>query len=360
MFGRNAEGASTMKGLSGILFLVVILSILALLALRASTETHKAKGAQAPTSALPLQIADQQRAAPVITLDSPYTPKARMYRGQLHAHTTNSDGTQPPAQVMAAYKKAGYGFVAITDHNWITVDPGVPGILHIQSVENNLESGDEWKRCHHENRIGAKTFAPGDRKPQEVIDRSRSEDGFVQINHPDWPGSYPKHPCWSDEDILAVSGYDAVEAWNASDDDSNNNAEPRIDYLLSHGRKTFLTAVDDCHDVRAAYCMTSSVNVFADVLTREEIMANLKAGNFYASSGALVTSVAVSGSRITVMLPKSCDVEYVIKDGTVAAAEKAVIESHYDANGSERYVRPRIRCTDKKMAWVNPIYVTVR
>jgi hypothetical protein len=37
-------------------------------------------------------------------------------RGNLHAHTTYSDGVQKPAQLIAAYEALGYDFLAITDH----------------------------------------------------------------------------------------------------------------------------------------------------------------------------------------------------------------------------------------------------
>src|SRR5215831_15353094 len=41
-------------------------------------------------------------------------------RGNLHAHTTHSDGVKEPAQLVAAYEALGYDFLAITDHeNWI-------------------------------------------------------------------------------------------------------------------------------------------------------------------------------------------------------------------------------------------------
>lgn len=41
-------------------------------------------------------------------------------RGNLHAHTTFSDGVKDPAQLIAAYDALGYDFLAITDHeNWI-------------------------------------------------------------------------------------------------------------------------------------------------------------------------------------------------------------------------------------------------
>ena len=41
-------------------------------------------------------------------------------RGNLHAHTTFSDGVKEPAQLVAAYEELGYDFLAITDHeSWI-------------------------------------------------------------------------------------------------------------------------------------------------------------------------------------------------------------------------------------------------
>jgi len=37
-------------------------------------------------------------------------------RGNLHAHTTYSDGVKKPAELVAAYEALGYDFLAITDH----------------------------------------------------------------------------------------------------------------------------------------------------------------------------------------------------------------------------------------------------
>ncbi|HSD12302.1 MAG TPA: CehA/McbA family metallohydrolase [Patescibacteria group bacterium] len=285
-------------------------------------------------------------------LESPYRAKARAYRGQLHAHTTNSDGRQPPAAVMEAYRDHGYDFVAVSDHDFNTPDPRIPGILFIPGVENDHS-------CLHENRIGATTVAPGARRPQDVIDQAIREGSFVQINHPDWPGRYPGNPCWSDAALLAVHGYDAVEAWNASNDPWNSNAEKRIDYLLSHGRRTDLTAVDDCHDVRAAYCMTASVYVFADALTSEEILANLKAGNFYSSAGANITSVTAEDGIVAVTVPAPSDVEFIADGGAVVATARNAASARYAATGAESYVRVRVtRLSDGRKAWTNPVYVS--
>jgi predicted metal-dependent phosphoesterase TrpH len=41
-------------------------------------------------------------------------------RGNLHAHTTFSDGVKDPTQLIDAYESLGYDFLAITDHeSWI-------------------------------------------------------------------------------------------------------------------------------------------------------------------------------------------------------------------------------------------------
>ena len=43
------------------------------------------------------------------------------YKGNLHMHTTVSDGTLSPEEAVARYRAAGYDFVALTDHR--TVNP---------------------------------------------------------------------------------------------------------------------------------------------------------------------------------------------------------------------------------------------
>ena len=38
-------------------------------------------------------------------------------KGQLHLHTTNSDGDEVPREAIADYERRGYDFIALTDHN---------------------------------------------------------------------------------------------------------------------------------------------------------------------------------------------------------------------------------------------------
>jgi len=48
--------------------------------------------------------------------DLPFGHPGRFYKGNLHTHTTESDGALPPAEVARIYREAGYDFLAVTDH----------------------------------------------------------------------------------------------------------------------------------------------------------------------------------------------------------------------------------------------------
>ncbi|HVU14003.1 MAG TPA: hypothetical protein VHD90_22145, partial [Phototrophicaceae bacterium] len=46
----------------------------------------------------------------------PFDKPGRFYRGNLHTHSTRSDGRLSPELVCRFYREAGYDFLAITDH----------------------------------------------------------------------------------------------------------------------------------------------------------------------------------------------------------------------------------------------------
>jgi hypothetical protein len=69
-----------------------------------------------------------------------------LLKGNLHAHTTFSDGRRPIAEVIARYRELEYDFLAITDHDdrilddyWFNIPPGDDRILILPGVEINYE-----------------------------------------------------------------------------------------------------------------------------------------------------------------------------------------------------------------------------
>ncbi len=67
-----------------------------------------------------------------------------LLKGNLHAHTTFSDGRRPLREVIARYRDLGYDFLAITDHDdhipddyWFQIPPGDDRMLILPGVELN-------------------------------------------------------------------------------------------------------------------------------------------------------------------------------------------------------------------------------
>jgi predicted metal-dependent phosphoesterase TrpH len=72
-----------------------------------------------------------------------------LLRGNLHAHTTFSDGRRPVREVIARYRDVGYDFLAITDHDgWVDDDywfsiPSDEGILVLPGIELSYRPLDQ-------------------------------------------------------------------------------------------------------------------------------------------------------------------------------------------------------------------------
>ena len=65
-----------------------------------------------------------------------------LLKGNLHAHTTFSDGRWPVEEVLARYRKLAYDFVAVTDHDtwvdgdyWFRIPPGDDRMLVLPGIE---------------------------------------------------------------------------------------------------------------------------------------------------------------------------------------------------------------------------------
>jgi hypothetical protein len=69
-----------------------------------------------------------------------------LLKGNLHAHTTFSDGRWPVETVIARYRDLGYDFLAITDHDnhieddyWFRIPAGDDRMLVLPGVELNYD-----------------------------------------------------------------------------------------------------------------------------------------------------------------------------------------------------------------------------
>jgi hypothetical protein len=144
------------------------------------------------------------------------------YTGNLHVHTTYSDGAKPHSVVAAAAIKAGLDFLVFTDHNvWVG---GVEGMYQNHSGGKVLVlTGEEvhnMMRKPQRNHLlvygaGQELAAEAqDQPPQHLLDAVNAAGGIAFIAHPidrtvNWAGEDTYS--WVDWDI---SGYVGIELWN--------------------------------------------------------------------------------------------------------------------------------------------------
>ncbi len=60
----------------------------------------------------------------------------RPYKGDTHVHTVGSDGRESPGAVAATYRRAGFDFLAITDHS--TYEPSLEAIERLKGLPSDL------------------------------------------------------------------------------------------------------------------------------------------------------------------------------------------------------------------------------
>src|SRR5579862_371173 len=297
------------------------------------------------------------------------------YRGNLHTHTINSDGDSPPYDVMAWYKRNGYQFLAITDHNTFTD----PAPLDTNPNDNFLLIGAEEvtnPKTVHVNAIGITRVVPPQKGEtvtallQASIDAIRAEGGIPLINHPNFQWAFTARemlPLKRVGLLEIASGHPLV---NCDGDGQTPSAEQMWDELLSAGIHAFGVAVDDVHNFREEFSIDRAnpgrgwVVVRAPALTREAILAGLNQGDFYASTGVTLKDVRATADSLTVEMQPGGEqpairryrVVVVGKNGTVLAVSNQN-PARYVFKGSEGYVRARIEDSGGRRAWTQPVFL---
>jgi hypothetical protein len=263
-------------------------------------------------------------------------------------HTVNSDGTETPTVMMETFRDRGYDFASITDHDLVTADAGVAGILFVPSGIEETPNVPPWS--DHITRTVALGHAVGN--PQAILNQVIVEGSYNTICHPNYGA-----PDWTLPMLASLTNYHGDEVWNQALAAALRNAETQVDYLLGLGRRFHLIAVDDAHGAGVGSAGLSSVYVFADALNWANIQAEMFAGNFYASNGALITSITLTGKVLTIVTPAASNIQFIGASGVLQTTLNSLAAS-YTIIGHERYVRANItRVSDAKMAWSNPVYV---
>ncbi|HWT07532.1 MAG TPA: hypothetical protein VN329_00100 [Roseomonas sp.] len=295
--------------------------------------------------------------------DPAFASPGRFWKGNIHTHSTVSDGKRSPEAVCATYREAGYDFLALTDHfmakyGFPIVDtrpfrtPGFTTILGAELHAPATALGELW----HILAVGLPAdFAPlaeGEDGPA-IAARALAAGAFVAIPHPAWYGL-------TMADAAAIPGAHAVEIYNHTSQIRTERGDGVhfADQMLAGGRRTTLIAVDDAHfacpDAFGAWLM-----VKAEANEPDALLAALKAGAFYATQGPAIHDIAWGAEEVEVTCSPAASVMLLgrgsraiqhVEPGTTR------VRLPFGAHRAGGYARIVVADAQGRRAWANPMH----
>ena len=295
------------------------------------------------------------------------------FKGNLHTHTTNSDGDADPEVVVEWYMRHGYDFLVLSDHNHRT-------ILDYGGIDGSplMIPGEEVSACIlgreipiHLNGIGiSHVIEPVDAESavetiQANVDRIISADGIAQLNHPNASWAFGA------SEIKKVQGATLLEIYNGWPGSNNeggidrDSTEEIWDAVLSSGQTIYGVATDDAHnymdfDHTLANPGRGWVVVRADELSVDSIKTSLASGEFYFSTGVEFVGITNEDEGLMFEIVQERDYVYqtmFIGENGVVLDETSGLNPAYKFQGSESYVRTVVKSSYGTRAWTQPVFL---
>ncbi len=303
--------------------------------------------------------------------DAMFAAPGKFWRGNLHTHSTRSDGVLEPEEVCRRYRAEGYDFISLTDHFVGAFDYPITDtrayrtnsfttILGAELHSGAMGNGELW----HILAVGLPDdFAPSNTPSfhpipdqetgPEIARRAREAGAFVAVAHPEWSGL-------TTEDARSIDAAHAVEIYNhgCAMGCDRPHGFYTLDQLLSEGKRLDLCATDDAHFSEPDH-FGGWVMVKAEENDPDALLEALKAGHHYSSQGPLIHGAHWEKDRVVV---ETSSVTSVIVQGigtaAVAVHGDSMTRTEVPFGRCEGSPFLRISVIDRagKRAWLNPIY----
>ncbi len=302
---------------------------------------------------------------------SPFSLPGRFWRGNLHTHSTLSDGALAPDQVVEAYKSAGYDFMMLSDHfighfNWPIADTRhlrsnrFTTIIGSEVHAPATQVGELWHIVAAGLPLDFEPAAP-EETGSELARRAAAAGAFVGIAHPAWSQL-------TIEDGRAIDVAHAVEIYNhgCAVECDRGDGWYLLDQLLTEGKRLTGFATDDAH-FKTPDHFGGWVHVKAETLEPEILLAALKAGQYYSSQGPVIHELAISRRELTVSCSPVDTIVVVCGHSrsvgrtgraiTGAALNIEALEKGWLLTKKSAWLRVVLIDNAGKRAWTNPIWL---
>lgn len=277
----------------------------------------------------------------------PYTVAGHWYKGNLHTHTTQSDGRLSPPEAIRWYEQHGYDFVALTDHDTFCDPAPLQAATRLALIP-----GFEFSRGAvpeaHMLCLGVRQAYRG--SYQEVLNATRALGGMAILCHPNWV----RDDLWSPDDMAGLRAYAGIEIYNHVINRLPGRALATDDWdaMLSRGHLIWGYANQDAHrpdDFGHAWNM-----VLAPSRKVENLLHSLANGHCYASTGLTFSDIGYSEGALHVRLARHAHIRFVGPEGRVLSDESGK-EAAFQPAG-EAYVRIEAQADGEQWAWSQPFW----
>jgi hypothetical protein len=296
----------------------------------------------------------------------PFDKPGRFWRGNLHTHSTRSDGRLSPEAVCQFYKDMGYDFVAITDHFMAqyqypltdthpyrteTFTTLFGAELHAGVTTN----GEIW----HILAVGLPLdFKPNltDEDGPGIAARALAAGAFVAVAHPAWYAL-------SEVDVIALGDVHAIEIINgiAADHSDRIDSWYMVDVMQDRGRHYFALATDDAHfHAKHNDLLRGWTWVKSETLDPDAILEALKRGEYYSSTGPQIHDVRIAGDMLYVRCSPANGIFLTGKGSRSQYTHgNGMIEAEFNWRRlNSPYCRLTVRDANGGRAWTNPMMIS--
>ena len=304
---------------------------------------------------------------------APFSLPGRFWRGNIHTHSTLSDGALAPEKVIEAYQRAGYDFLQLSEHflsvyGWPIADTRkfrsnrFTTLIGAELHALQTSAGELW----HIVAAGLPLdFDPAssDETGPELAARAASNGAFVSLAHPAW-----SQLTLADADTITCAH--SVEIFNTGCcvETDRGDGSYLLDQMLNQGRRVSANATDDAHFMNGDHdAFGGWIQVKSQSLDPEDILRAMKAGHFYSSQGPEIHQLSITGSEliiecspvnsIAVTGGNSRTVQRIGQHITSATLNLEKLTESWVKVSTSPWLR--ITCIDAagRRAWTNPVWL---